>query len=221
MYIAIQVQSTKEQLAIKNIQAVFSAFGEEVTLHLLEQANTKQVGKKLKETKENIIPSYIIAELKDGLASKLYHLLSTSGGVIRVLHQKPVSEAEFQHLKDQVSQGKVTIKEPKIPNCRKNNTMLNKLEHALTTPGISQKAIARLKVYLAKIREQHRQYRAYIRNISSLSSYRVFTGRNYVLEFPIEALVAARRRLFSVPFGWNDPMQLALRLAISEGVKIE
>jgi|LSQX01.1.fsa_nt_gb hypothetical protein len=72
-----------------------------------------------------------------------------------------------------------------------------------------------------KIREKHRQYRTYVRNFAALSAYKRFTGRADALEFPIEALSAARKRLLGVSFSWNNPVQLALRLAVSMGVKLQ
>ena len=221
MYLAIQVQTTKEQLAIKSIQSTLNAFGEEINLHLLERPVAKFIGKKLKETKENIIPGYIIAELKDGLTDNLYHLLNISEGVIRVLHQKPISETEFQNLKEWASQGIVHINEPDYPKYRRDNRMLNRLEKALATPSISQAAIVKLKASMAKIREQHRQYQNYIRHLHLYGGYKTFTGRKNVLEFPLDALTQAKERLFDIPFGWHDPAQLAYRLWYSLKAQLE
>lgn len=216
MYIAIQVQSCKEKLAIKSIQERLDAYGiTGVTIHKFERKVLKLVGRQLKETVETLASGYLIAEIKEQYNDHLYHIMSGASGVIRLFWREPITEDEFARLQNVSKQSMIQLNEPEIPEYRKDNAVLRSLEKAINNPGISPEAAAKLRKAMAKIRERHQQYQVYIKNIIYFKSFRRFTGRKNILEFPLEALEKAKRRLFCVPFGWDNPVQLATRLAIS------
>lgn len=219
MYLAIQVQTSKEHLAIKSLKQRLEVFQKEnVVLHLFEKSIVKFVGRQLKEVKEKLLPGYIIAEIQGNLSDSLYTTLSQGQGVIRLLTDCFLTEEEFTRLKEKSKQVSIQIREPELPHYRRENIILNKIEKALaknSALNISKKAIAVLQRTMSKIREKQQQYRTYIKNFAILSPYKRFTGRFYVLEFPISALMEAQKRLFGIEFGWYNPTQLALRLAYS------
>jgi len=218
MYVAIQVQSCREKLAMKSIQQHLNAYGiTGVTIHKFEKRVVRLIGKQFKETTEAIVSGYLIAEIKEQYSDRLYHIISGASGVIRLFWENPISEDEFVSLKNGAKQKTIQLREPEMPKYGKDNAVLGLLEKAVNNPGISPETAARLKEAMTKIRERHQQYQSYIRNIGYFKHFRRFTGRNNVLEFPLEALEKAKRRLVGVPFGWDNPVQLATRLAISVG----
>lgn len=216
MYIAIQVQSRRENLAIRSIQERLAAYGiTGISIEKIERKVVKPFGKGLKETSENLAPGYLIADVRVPWSDQLYYVIAKAQGVIRLFWESPISKDEFARFQSIAKTGVVQIEEPEIPKYRKENMVLSVMEKAATAPGLLPELAARLREAMAKIRERQRQYQQYVKNICYFDTFKRFTGRKNVLEFPLQALEAAKRRLFCVSFGWDNPMQLATRLAIS------